>query len=80
MNNYLKRIELNGYKSCRSVAVGFKPLKVMIGGNGAGKSNFLSIFRLLKALRADGISVCERGTLSVFSAAGYLCFSNYLYD
>ena len=50
MNNYLKQIELNGYKSCRFVAVGFKPVNVMIGGNGAGKSNFLLIFRLLKAL------------------------------
>ena len=50
MNKYLRRIELSGYKSCRSVAVELQPVNVLIGANGSGKSNFLSVFRLMKAL------------------------------
>lgn len=50
MNHYIKRIEISGFKSCRSVAVDLKPVNVLIGANGAGKSNVLSLFRFLRAL------------------------------
>lgn len=43
----LTRIKVEGYKSFKSLDVEMRPLNVLIGANGAGKSNFLSIFRLL---------------------------------
>lgn len=44
----LKNISLEGYKSikhCRNLEL--RPLNVMVGANGSGKSNFLSFFKLL---------------------------------
>lgn len=50
----LKTVTLRGYKSiARLEAFPLRNLNVLIGANGAGKSNFISIFRLLAAL-ADG--------------------------
>ena len=46
----VERIEIEGYRSLRSVDLGLSSLNVLIGSNGAGKSNFLSAFRLLNAL------------------------------
>ncbi len=46
--NKLSRIEIQGYKSLRHIDLrDLGPLNVMIGANGAGKSNFLSFFSLL---------------------------------
>ncbi len=51
----LNKISLEGYKSirqCRDLPLG--NLNVLIGMNGAGKSNFISFFRLLKsAMRGE---------------------------
>lgn len=50
----LKTITLRGYKSIAQLeAFELRNLNVLIGANGAGKSNFISIFKLLAAL-ADG--------------------------
>jgi predicted ATPase len=43
----LTRIKVEGYKSFKSLDVEMRPLNVLIGANGAGKSNFLSLFHLL---------------------------------
>jgi len=44
---YLSKITIDGYKSIRSVQLTLNRLNVLIGANGSGKSNFISIFRLL---------------------------------
>lgn len=50
----LKTITLRGYKSIAQLeAFELRNLNVLIGANGAGKSNFIGIFKLLAAL-ADG--------------------------
>ena len=47
----LKTITLRGYKSIAQLeAFELRNLNVLIGANGAGKSNFISIFKLLAAL------------------------------
>lgn len=46
----LDRIRLGGYKSIRSLDLELRQLNVLIGGNGAGKSNFISVFRLLNQI------------------------------
>lgn len=40
-------ITVKGYKSFKDIIVPLKPINILIGSNGAGKSNFLSLFALL---------------------------------
>ena len=44
----LSRIRINGYKSIRSCDLELKNINVLIGTNGAGKSNFISVFSLIQ--------------------------------
>lgn len=47
----LDRITIRGYKSIRSLEdFELRPMNLLIGANGAGKSNFISLFRLLAEL------------------------------
>lgn len=50
----LKRIRVVGWKSITNQTVDWTPLNVVIGANGAGKSNLLSLFKLLNAMFANG--------------------------
>ena len=50
MDNRLLRIELAGYKSIAAAALELRDTNVLIGANGAGKSNLISFFRLLNSL------------------------------
>lgn len=43
-------IDIKGYKSIKDLHLELKPINVLIGANGAGKSNFLSFFELLNRL------------------------------
>jgi predicted ATPase len=49
----LKSIEVEGYASIRSASVRLGSLNVLVGANGAGKSNFVRVFELLGRL-AEG--------------------------
>jgi predicted ATPase len=49
----LTKLTLEGFKSFRKLELELRPLNVLIGANGAGKSNLVSAFRLIKAL-VDG--------------------------
>ena len=51
MGNALDKLTIKGFKSIKSVE-DFKlgNLNLLIGGNGAGKSNFIDFFRLLRAM------------------------------
>jgi predicted ATPase len=48
----LKRIHVAGWKSIKDQTIELTPLTVVIGANGAGKSNLLSLFRLLNVMFA----------------------------
>jgi predicted ATPase len=54
----LDRVRVRGFKTFAEAAVDLRACNVLIGGNGAGKSNFLSLLKLLRAL--------ARGELQVF--------------
>jgi predicted ATPase len=47
----ITNITLSGYKSIREMSLDLGPMNVLIGANGAGKSNLLSFLRLLYSIR-----------------------------
>lgn len=46
----IERIEIHNYKSIRDTKIDLKKLNILIGQNGAGKSNFISFFELTRHL------------------------------
>lgn len=64
MKGGLKRITIKGYKSIQSLSeFEMHDLNVIIGANGAGKSNFIQVFRMLLAMAQKNFSkfILERG-------------------
>ena len=59
----LSRITILGYKSIKSCDISFRKINVLIGSNGAGKSNFISAFSLLQSILTKNlqISVAQSG-------------------
>lgn len=51
----LKRLKIEGYKSLRKVEVSFGDVTVLLGANGAGKSNLVSFFRMLGFLSTGAL-------------------------
>ena len=64
----LSKIKISGYKSIKSCEIDFKKINVLIGSNGAGKSNFISAFSLLQnvLIRNLQVSVAQSGINSLF--------------
>ena len=48
----LSRIELKGFRSIKEMNLELRPLNVLIGANGAGKSNLVAFFKLLNEMMA----------------------------
>lgn len=46
----LDRIKIEGFKSISPTILDIKPINVLIGGNGSGKSNFIEAFTLLREI------------------------------
>ena len=46
----ISKISIEGYKSIRKLTLELRAVNVLIGANGAGKSNFVSFFRFLHEL------------------------------
>lgn len=63
MTQGIDRVHVKGLKSIAEVDLELGALNVLIGANGAGKSNFLLLFRLLNALTERGLQrfVATRG-------------------
>ncbi|MEJ5276049.1 MAG: AAA family ATPase [Thermogemmata sp.] len=51
----LERVILKGFKSIREAEITLRPINVLIGANGAGKSNFISLFQFMNRLVAQGM-------------------------
>ena len=49
----LKRVVLKGFKSIREMELELRSLNVMIGANGAGKSNLVSFFKMLNEMMGE---------------------------
>lgn len=50
MSHKLNRIIVEGFKSINSLNIEIKDLNVLIGANGAGKSNFIGLFKFLREI------------------------------
>ena len=46
----LSRVEIRGYRSIKDAQVDLGPLNLIVGANGAGKSNFVSFFKMLNEM------------------------------
>ncbi|MDO9035785.1 MAG: AAA family ATPase, partial [Methanoregula sp.] len=46
----LDRVQIRGYKSIDRVDINLGQINVLIGGNGSGKSNFISLFSLMQEI------------------------------
>ena len=68
----LNQISIKGFKSIRELDFKLRPLNVMIGANGAGKSNFISVFRLLNEMVVGNFqnSVAQAGGAGTFLYLG----------
>jgi predicted ATPase len=48
----LKKVAIKGYRSIQDAELELRSLNVLIGANGAGKSNFVSFFKMLNEMMA----------------------------
>lgn len=48
--NSLRRIKLKGFKSIKEMDLELRPLNVLVGVNGAGKSNLIAFFKMLNEM------------------------------
>ncbi len=64
----LNRMTVKGFKSIRDASVELTPLNVLIGANGAGKSNFISLFRLINKIVDQNLQIyiAESGGIDSF--------------
>jgi predicted ATPase len=53
----LTNLRIAGWKSIRDATIDFRPLNVLIGANGAGKSNLVSFFKMLNEMVAQRLQV-----------------------
>lgn len=44
----IERIEIHNYKSIKDATIDLKRINILIGSNGAGKSNFISFFEMTR--------------------------------
>lgn len=64
----LSRITISGFKSIKQCDIKFGKVNVLIGSNGAGKSNFISAFTLLQNILSQNLQVfvAQSGMNSLF--------------
>ncbi len=53
----LERGVIKGYKSFRDIDLLLEPVNVLIGANGSGKANFISLFKLLDRIVEESLQV-----------------------
>jgi predicted ATPase len=69
----LNGIEIEGFTSIRSATVELGPLNVLVGANGAGKSNFIQALELLGRIVAEELNLFVNGNggaSALLNAAG----------
>lgn len=66
--NQLSHISISGYKSIKNCDIDFGKINVLIGSNGAGKSNFISAFSLLQSIISKDLQIfgAQSGVNSLF--------------
>jgi len=86
----LDRIAIKGYKSIRELDLELKPINILIGSNGVGKSNFISFFELLNniyekrlaqySIQKGNERLLYYGLKQTQEIEGYLKFKNNAYN
>lgn len=68
----MKSIEIKGYKSIKDQTIQLRPINILIGANGSGKSNLLSFFTFLRNLYARNLQayVSLNGGMDAFLFQG----------
>jgi predicted ATPase len=92
MRETINRLTIKGFKSIQKLEnFELRPLNVLIGANGAGKSNFVEFFRLLRELtgkrlqlevgKAGGVDAClYLGPKVTTKVVAKLYFRGYGYE
>lgn len=71
MTQPLDKLTIKGFKSIRLLTdFKLRNLNVLIGGNGAGKSNFIDFFRLLRAMMELPLPELNRASLKAYITDG----------
>ena len=67
INQQLTKVRIQGFKSIKSQEISFNRVNVLIGSNGAGKSNFISAFAFLEEIlkKRLGLYSAQRGAESL---------------
>ena len=55
----LRSLHIQGFKSINDQSLEFSPLNVFIGGNGAGKSNLISVFHFLNRITRQELAISQ---------------------
>lgn len=68
ISTHLKRVQVQGFKSIKELDVAMNPINILIGANGSGKSNFISLFTFLRHLSEGRLQtyVEKNGFANVF--------------
>ncbi len=56
-NRQITRLTIEGFKSIKSAKIDLNMINVFIGANGAGKSNLISVFKLLQSLVDENLQL-----------------------
>ncbi len=56
-HDQLSRIKIAGFRSIRSCNLELQHINLLIGGNGSGKSNFISVFHLLQQILDENLAL-----------------------
>ena len=86
----LSRVIIDGYKSIQHTDVELRPINILIGSNGVGKTNFISFFKLINIIYEQHLhnytmqNSAERlfhyGLKQTSELKGYLAFADNAYE
>jgi len=86
----LTKIKIKGYKSIRDLDLDLRPINILIGSNGVGKSNFISFFGFINAIYEQRLQSFSRqngadrllhyGRKQTECIEGYLKFESNAYS
>lgn len=86
----LSRVIIDGYKSIQHTDVELRPINILIGSNGVGKTNFISFFKLINIIYKQRLhnytmqNSAERlfhyGLKQTSELKGYLAFGDNAYE
>jgi predicted ATPase len=73
----ITKVEINGYKSIKHQVIDLNSINILIGGNGVGKSNFISIFSLIRNIYERNL---QRYVIDKGGADSFLHFGKKVTD